>query len=337
MNHVDELAHDEIARPHRPTGILLQPFRWAAEPLAAMTAADHSLVPDLLGISRPRMHLIGLGLAHLNPPVPPDIGPLLVRGSRRQILDRVLGQTPAGMRRVLRHLPDQVLRRGNYRRLVRLLAHSEAAKVLHHADEIDDTAIWVLGELPQSLRRPLAFALPNWPRKLNGLNDSLQFLVCRGIAANVNELTAKLAAVTTWPQLVAMVEFWVSRLPLPETMPPASVGKAQRLDHVEKVYSLGRAWRNCLGIYGGAIDDGRCAVYLWEDGERPAACLVRRHGRLGWFLDEVKGRRNSEVEPDLVAAIGRAFAEVGVPWSQVISAIEHITSCGDNGGLTEDG
>jgi hypothetical protein len=283
------------------------------------------------------MHLISLGLAHLNPPVPPDIGRLLVRGSMRQVLDRVLGQRPAGMRRVLRRLPVQVLRRANYRRLVSLLADPEAAKVLHHADEIDDTAIWVLGELPQSLRRPLAFALPGWPRKLNGLTDSLQFLVCRGIAANVNELVARLATVTTWPQLVAMVEFWVSMLPLPEAMPPVSVGKARRLDLVEEVYSLGRAWRNCLSIYCRAIDDGRCAVYLWEDGEQPAACLVRRHGRLGWFLDEVKGPQNSEAQPDQVAAIGRAFVEVGVPWSQVVAAIENIATCNDSGGLTEDG
>jgi hypothetical protein len=334
MAHADQLGHDEIASPHRPPGVLLQPFRWAAEPLAAMVAADHSLVLDLLRISRPRMHLIGLGLAHLNWPVPPDIVPLLVRGSMRQVLDRILGHAPAGMRRVLRHLPVQVLRRGNYRQLVTLLADPDAAKVLHHAAEIDDMAIWVLGELPQPLRRPLPFALAGWPRKLNGLPDSLKFLVCRGVAANVDELVARLATVTTWPQLAAMVEFWVSMLSLPETMPPASVGKARRLDAVEKVCSLGRAWRNCLGMYALAIDDGRCAVYLWEDGERPAACLVRRHGRLGWFLDEVKGPRNSEIGPDQSAAIGSAFADVGVPWRHVVAAIENITTCGDSGGLT---
>jgi hypothetical protein len=337
MTHADELAHDEIAKPHRPPGVLLQPFRWAAAPLAAMAASDPSLVLDLLGINRPRMHLIGLALAHLNPPVQPDIGPLLVRSSMRQVLDRVLGQAPVGIRRVLRHLPAQVLRRGNYRRLVSLLADPGAAKVLHHADEIDDMAIWVLGDLPQPLRRPLAFAVADWPPTLNGLTDSLQFFVSRGVTANLDELVARLATVTTWPQLAAVIEFWVSTLPLPETMPPVSVSKARRLDQVEKVCSVGRAWRNCLGIYAAAIDDGRCAVYLWEDGERPAACLVRRHGRLGWFLDEVNGPHNSEIGPEQVAAIRRAFAEVGVPWSQVVSAIERITTCNDSGDLTEDG
>ena len=65
-------------------------------------------------------------------------------------------------------------------------------------------------------------------------------------------------------------------------------------------------------------------VYLWDDAERPAACLINRHGRLGWLLDEVKGPRNSEVEPQQLALIGTAFANVGVPSSQVVRAIENI-------------
>jgi hypothetical protein len=70
-----------------------------------------------------------------------------------------------------------------------------------------------------------------------------------------------------------------------------------RVDRVNEVETLGRAWRNCLGAYGSAIDAGRCAVYLWE-AEKPAVCLVGRHGRLGWFLDEVKGPQNIEIEAE---------------------------------------
>jgi len=81
-------------------------------------------------------------------------------------------------------------------------------------------------------------------------------------------------------------------------MPPATVGLARRLDRVDELASLARAWRNCLGDYRSAIDAGSCAVYLWQDVERPAACLVWGHGRLGWFLDEVKGPRNAAIEPE---------------------------------------
>jgi hypothetical protein len=59
-----------------------------------------------------------------------------------------------------------------------------------------------------------------------------------------------------------MVEFWVGRLPLPKTMPPATVGNARRLDRVDTVCSLARSWRNCLASYGSAIDAGSCRLPL---------------------------------------------------------------------------
>jgi hypothetical protein len=94
-----------------PTFTLLAPFGWAAEPVAAMMRADRSLFADLFAIDRSRMHLIALAVAHLSLPVPPEIGPLLVRASARQVLDQVLGQPPVGLRRALRNLPDTVLSR----------------------------------------------------------------------------------------------------------------------------------------------------------------------------------------------------------------------------------
>jgi len=305
-------------------GYLLTPLGWAATPLTLIVSAYPTLLSDLFGMSRERMHLIALALAHLEAPSSFDIASLLIRGSPRQVLQHVLGRFPAGIKRALKHLPTEVLRQQNYQLLIQLLDGPESAKVLHHADQINDTAIRVLADLPQKLRKPLAFALTDWPRKLNGLTDSLQFLVSRGVGSNVDELIAELAMVTTCPQLVAIVEFWVARLPLPERMPPATVGKARRLDRIDTVCSLGRKWRNCLANYGNAIDAGSCAVYLWEEAERPAACLVNRHGRLGWLLDQVKGPRNSEVEPDQLEVITAAFAQVGVPSSQVVRAIQNV-------------
>jgi hypothetical protein len=324
MTHVNDLVSTETSRRQLSPGFLLAPFGWAAELLAAIVHAEPSLLPDLFGISRPRMHLIALALAHLDRPVSPGVGSLLARAPARQVLGRVLGACPAGIKRALDHLPRAVLQRQNYRRLVHLLADPGGAAILHHAVTINDLAIEVLGDLPLPLRRPFASALADWPERLNGLTAGLQFLVSRGVAANVDELVAELARVTAWPQLAAMVEAWVGRLPLPETMPPATVGSGRRLDRVDEICCLGRAWQNCLRTYGSAIDAGRSAVYLWEEAAKPAACLVERHGRLGWFLDQVKGPANIDVEPDQLQVIGAAFASVGVPGSRVISAIEAI-------------
>jgi hypothetical protein len=175
------------------------------------------------------------------------------------------------------------------------------------------------GALDKPLRRPLAFAVSDWPRKLNGLAEALRFLVSRGVASNLDEVVAKLATMTAWPQLAAVVQFWVDGLPLPQMMPPTTVGRARRLDRVDELASLARAWRNCLGDYRSAIDAGSCAVYLWQDAEKPAACLVWRHGRLGWFLDEVKGPRNANMSPNsgllsILRLPSLAFRGAVSPW-----------------------
>jgi hypothetical protein len=322
MTHIQPLACEKTALRCTP-GFLLTPFGWASEPLAAMVDAEPKLLRDLFELARPRMHLIALGLAFLDPAVTPEIGALLTRGSVRQVLDRVLGHCPAGIKRVLARLPGEVLQRQNYQRLVHLLVDSDSARVLYHADKINDLAIQVLADLPKPLRRPLPFALSDWPRRLNGLADSLRFLVSRGVAFNFEEMVAALATVTAYPQLAAMIVSWVGSLPLPESLPPPTVGNARRLDRVDEVCSLTRAWRNCLSSYDTAIDAGSCAVYLWE-AQRPAACLAQRHGRLGWFLDEVKGPRNVDIDLEQRGIIDAAFAIVGVPRCRVVSAIENI-------------
>jgi hypothetical protein len=310
-----------LERKQLSPGFLLTPFGWAALPLALVVSAYPSLLVDLFGVTRERMHLIALALAHVEPPRSFETASLLIRGSTREVLQRVLGRWPMGIKRALKHLPPQVLQRQNYHRLVDLF---ESAKVLHHIAKIDDLAVQVFAELPPSLRRPLPLALSDWARKLNGFAQTLEFLVARGLNHSFDDLVQQLATVTARPQLRAMMRGWVESLPLPETIPPAWIGNARRLDNGKEIRSLARIWRNCLGSYTEDIDAGACAIYLWDDADRPAACLARRHGRLGWFLDEVKGPRNSDLDQDQVEVIATAFARVGVPRNGIASTIENI-------------
>ncbi|MGB9390873.1 MAG: hypothetical protein WCB70_12940, partial [Xanthobacteraceae bacterium] len=56
-----------------------------------------------------------------------------------------------------------------------------------------------------------------------------------------------------------------------------------------------------------------------------AVCLVGRHGRFGWFLDQVKGQgQEAEVEPEFLVSIQDAFASNGIPKSSAIEAIERL-------------
>jgi hypothetical protein len=87
------------------------------------------------------MHLIALALAHMEGLGSLKTASLLIRDPTRAALHRVLRRCPIGIKRVLKHLPPQVLRRQNYVALVDLLDTPESARVLHHATSINDLVI----------------------------------------------------------------------------------------------------------------------------------------------------------------------------------------------------
>lgn len=303
-------------------GHLLAPFRWAADAVAVMIEAEPTLLIHLFDLDRARMHLIALTFAHLNE-VPPDIGIFLVSGSVRAITERILGRYPTGLKRALGHLPSSVLAPDNYRRLVELLADPEAAKLLHHTQSIDDSTIKTLHELPGPLRNPFMLqALEGYDRE-NTFSDGLRLLVSRGASSSFDALVCDLASASRLGLRALFVKLknLVEGLPLPINLPPVRVGKAIRLDHAVAIRSLAKSWHNCLANYVEDIDAGKCAVYIWKDSSSPAVCSVQRHGRLGWFLDQVKGPQNVDIEPKQLAKIHSAFSAVGIPPERDIAAI----------------
>jgi hypothetical protein len=301
-------------------GHLLAPFGWASDALGAMVEAEPKLLFHLFELSRARMHLIALALAHLNE-LPPDLGLFLVSGSVRAITEKILGRNPTGLKRARGHLPSSVLAPENYRCLVELLADPEAAKSLHHAQSIDESTIKTLHNLHAPLRHPSMLYALKHNDTADGFSDGLRLLVSRGAASSFDALVRDLAFASRSGQFPAKLEHLVESLPLPNALPPARVGKASRLDQAAAIRSLAKSWHNCLANYVADIDAGKYAVYIWQDSSAPAACLVRRHGRLGWFLDQVKGPRNADVEPKQLAVIRSAFSEVGVPLDRVIVSI----------------
>ena len=113
--------HKHENSPRGSPGFLLSPFGWAAAPLALIESAEPRLLVDLFAVTRERMHLIALALAHMEGPGSLEAASLLIRDSTRAVLQRVLRRCPIGIKRVLKHLPPQVLRRQNYVALVDLL------------------------------------------------------------------------------------------------------------------------------------------------------------------------------------------------------------------------
>jgi hypothetical protein len=227
-----------------------------------------------------------------------------------------------GIRRAVEHMPNQVLKKESYRRLVSLLDDPESAKLLRHAGEIDDGLLKRIGEFPPPLRHLLPFVekvLRGW---LHGFTDGLRFIAAR-TGRDFDELVLSLAELKQPQQFIAALQAIAEEMPLPETTPPGRIALARRLDSPSEVRALGDSWGNCLANYVRPIDDGNCAVYLWE-GKLPAAGLVRRRGRFGWFVGQVLGPRNSVPNEGDSKPIYDAFAEAGVYRDRVIDAVENL-------------
>ncbi len=317
---VDKITSVGAATRYTP-GYLLAPFGWAADAVGAMVEAEPTLLFHLFELDRARMHLIALALAHLNE-LSPDIGVFLASGSVRAVTERILGRCPTGIKRALVNLPPRVMPPEDYQRLVELLANPDTAKLLHHARSIDSSKIEALHGLPAPLRSLFMVHALERHDGASGFSDGLHLLVSRGAAPSFDALVHELSSVSQPGQLFAKLRDIVEALPLlPNTFPPIQVGGARRLDQPNTIRALAKSWRNCLVRYLNDIDAGTCAVYLWQDSHAAAACSVRKYGRLGWFLEQVKGPQNVDVEPGQLATVRSAFSEVGIPDYSVIAAI----------------
>jgi hypothetical protein len=322
----------EMPPRQRPPGFLLNPFGWIREPVVALLQHDPALLVDLVHLTRIRMHLIALALAHVERNVPVELGRILFCGSARDILDAFLGRRPVGLKRIVQFMSYRVLEAESYRRLVQLLDDPSAAKLLYHATEIDDAAIKIIDNIPPKLRS-IVFTMQAWFRGMECLADGLHFLVRRGAAESFDVLIADLAHVRQPEQLIAKIISIVEGLPLPNFVPPAKVGPARRIDNAAEIRNLAKRWRNCLENYVWRVNGGECAIYLWENTETQAICLARRRARLGWFLEEVKGPHNAEVEPSHLEAIRNAFDSAGIPPYSIIKGVEDIVDMGGMRGL----
>jgi hypothetical protein len=316
--NVDQNSSKPVAR--HPAGHLLAPFGWAADAIEKMVGAEPTLLTRLFELDVTRMHLIALALAHSKKDSP-ELGRLLVSGSTRAVTKHVLGRWPTGIKRALGRLPPWVISPENYRHLVEILADTKATKVLLHMRYLSGLVIENLYSLPTSLRRPFILHAIACHDPENRFPDGLRFLVSRGAASSFDALVRDLASATQPKQFISKLKHLVEWLPLPNTLPPMRVGKARRIDQTDTIRSLTNDWQTYPADCLTDIDAGTCAVYIWEDSSAPVACMIRRCGRLGWFLTQLKGRRNANIEAKQIAKIYSAFSEVGIPDYSVIGAI----------------
>ena len=315
-----------------PAGYLLTPFAWVRRDLAPLLAREPGLAAHLFTLDRARMHLVAFALAHVKGVVTPTLAGAILSASRRAVLSAVLGAPPPGLRGVFDRMPHRVMPRESYVRLSGLFADAGAAKLLSHADTIDERLINLLFALPPALRCPAIVRLHDRCHTLDGLPQGLAFLASRGAVTDADAFARQLGRCRNPRAFASIVRNAAEALPLPDTLPPPRIGAADRIDDPRQIRTLARRWRNCLANYVDGIDGGECAFYLWQSDDLQAGCLVRRRGRLGWFLEEIKGPRNREPSSPHLLWIMETFAAMGVPGVSAAEVIAEICNAADDRG-----
>jgi hypothetical protein len=226
-------------------------------------------------------------------------------------------------------MPSEVLAKESYCRLIELLDHPASAHLLFYSDTIDDSVIDILYKVPAPLRRPallLAMRRGGGFPQLAGFAEGLAVLAARGAAPSFDALVAELGLARAPGQFASKLESTIERLRSVEAAPPPRVGTAFRQDSLADVRAIADRFGHYMSDYLKPFKRGECAVYLWEDRDKSAVCLVARHGRFGWFLGQVKSHRqdDAELDADFLVSIQQAFDSAGIPKSSDIEAIERL-------------
>jgi hypothetical protein len=302
---------------------LLEPLGWVRDRLSQPSLRDQPILALLLGLDQTRMHVLALTLSQLSETLAPVLIGTLLSDSNADLLSRIKADNIAGLQRILSQLPSSVLEIDDYQALLTLLRNDTTRRHLQNTSQVDGPTIRALTNLPAELRTPAVMALLKQVQGMEHFPLGLRFLSERSGFGYVALIT-HFRSLGQTEQIAASLRRLIDSLPLPEVAPPAQIGSFLRVDGPRELRQLAKDWRNCLADCIFSVDDGSSAVYV--SAPHNAVCLVTRHGRMGWFLHQVKGPRNAEIAPDKLNEIRADFSQAGIFAPSIIEAITTITT-----------
>ena len=253
-----------------------------------------------------RRHLVCLGLAlgRADDAVREALG-----GRLRVAARRIVTPAPAGLERALGKLGETAWTAPAYLRLVDLLADAATAKLLWHAEAIDEAPVARLALLPAPMRRA-------WRLSASLTDDGARAVAeCHGVIAFRGGAAEAQAAATRWAGLeteAALLEAVREDLyPEPPAPPFPGTGRLKPLATKAALREAARRYDNCLGARVHHAVSGWSVFYEWTGGEG-AVIEIERDAIFGWRLNEAKGPRNALLAKDVRAEITDELALIGV-------------------------
>lgn len=287
-----------------PTSLLKLVAGEFADHIAAVWPEPHAA---FLSAPAARRHLACVGFA-VGADVPALAAAIL--GARlRHVIPAVVRNAPAGFERVLGKLGELAFDAEAYRLLLRLLGRPAPAKVLRHAERIDESLVRRLAGLPEPMEGAVRLARDLTPEGVTVLREAYDALRFRDGAA------AAEAAATGWAHArSAKALFEAVRDDLtPEPSPPPHPGTARLRPLATKaaIKDAARRYRNCLADRTAHAAAGWSAFYEW-DGPPGVIVEVSRDHVFGWRLDEARIADNGPVPEAARDELASQLALMGV-------------------------
>lgn len=238
----------------------------------------------------------------------------------RTILERRLplaitaavGGRATGLARAVGRMGDCAWSGEAYRQLLRLLADPKAAKVLRHAERIEQDVVEQLASLPPPMANAAQLALRLDRSQLELLAEAYQALCFQSGQVKADMIAARWSRFETPKALFAAVK--ADLCPEPANPPRRGGLRLRPLSSKADFAQAARRYRNCLADQTPYAASGWSAYYEWT-GEPGAIVEIGRDHIFGWRLEQARLADNRpvpfEVREEIVAELALMGVHVG--------------------------
>jgi hypothetical protein len=268
---------------------------WAAphEPFLAAPAARRHLVCLALALGR---DVAGLGVLILDRRLP-------------EAIVAAAGRPIPGLSRALGRMGDCAWSAEAYRQLLRLLADPKAAKVLRHAERIEQEMVEQLAVLPPPLAGAVSLAARLERQQVELLVEAYEALCFQSGKARAAVVAGRWARFETAKALFAAVK--ADLCPEPASPPRAGGFRLRPLTSKRDFVEAARRYRNCMAEQTPFAASGWSAYYEWT-GEPGAIVEIGGDHIFGWRLEQARLADNEPVPHHLREEIISELALMGV-------------------------
>lgn len=254
-----------------------------------------------------RRHLVGLAFA-LGRDVA-ALGDDLLAGRLRGAIRLAAPSRVPGLERALGRLGETGWSGAAYRKLLELLVDPAAAKLLRHADRIDEGAVGRLAIFPEAMGRALHLSAAMTDDAATAVAECHGAIACRSGSDVAEAAAARWAEVENEAALFEAVREDIYPEPPPAPFP--ATGRLRPLATKAELRDAARRFDNCLASRVNHAVSGWSAFYEWT-GPPGAVVEISRDAIFGWRLDEAKGPNNEVLSKDVREALCAELTAMGV-------------------------